>query len=186
MGLLSTAKLYVRRPRKLEAPTDLYAHEIALLEGGTLDLETLRGKPTLIVNTASKCGLTPQFAGLQELYDAYHERGLQLLGCPSGDFAGQELDDADEIGAFCQRNYGVTFPMSEKVSVRAQPHPLWDDLARQPGSAPPVWNFSKYLVGADGRLIARFSSKVAPGDPAVKAAIEAALPAAEPAAAVAS
>jgi glutathione peroxidase len=178
MGLLSTVKLYLKRPPKLDAPSDLYEHEIGLLEGGSLDLQTLRGRPTLIVNTASKCGLTPQFEGLQTLYDAYHDRGLQMLGCPSGDFNEQELEDAAAIGEFCQRNYGVTFPMTEKVSVRAQPHPLWEDLARQPGSAPPVWNFSKYLVGADGKLIARFSSKVVPGDPSIKAAIEAALPAA--------
>lgn len=180
MGLISTAKLYLKRPAKLDAPTDLYDHQIGMLEGGSLDLETLRGKPTLIVNTASKCGLTPQFEGLQSLYDTYHDRGLQILGCPSGDFADQELDDAEAIGEFCQRNYGVTFPMTEKVSVRADPHPLWDDLARQPGSGPPVWNFGKYLVGADGQLIARFSSKVVPGDPSITAAIEAALPPAAP------
>jgi glutathione peroxidase len=175
MGMLSTAKMYLKRPDKLDAPTDLYDHTIGLLDGGTLDLETLRGNPTLIVNTASKCGFTPQFEGLQALYDSYHEQGLQIVGCPSGDFAGQELDEATEIGAFCQKNYGVTFPMTEKVSVRADPDPLWDDLARQPGSGPPVWNFTKYLVGADGRLIARWATKTKPQDPEVTAAIEAAL-----------
>ncbi|MDA0184505.1 glutathione peroxidase [Solirubrobacter phytolaccae] len=175
MGLLSTAKLYLRRTSALEEPTDLYEHEIGLLEGGTLDLRELRGRPTLFVNTASKCGLTPQFAGLQDLYDTYGSRGLQIVGTPSGDFAGQELDDDAEIAAFCQRNYGVSFTITEKVSVRADPHPLWDDLARQPGSAPPTWNFSKYLVGGDGKLIARFSSRVAPDATQVTEAIEAAL-----------
>jgi glutathione peroxidase len=180
MGMLSTAKMYLKRPEKLEAPTDLYDHEIGLLEGGTLDLNTLRGNPTLIVNTASRCGFTPQFEGLQALYDRYHERGLQIVGTPSGDFNDQELDDAAEIGQFCQRNYGVTFTMTEKVSVRADPHPLWDDLARQPDSGPPVWNFTKYLVGADGRLLARWVTKVKPEDAGIAAAIEAALPAVQP------
>lgn len=175
MGLLSTAKLYLQRTETVDAPTDLYAHEIGLLEGGTLDLRTLRGKPTLIVNTASKCGLTPQFEGLQALYDRYGARGLQVVGTPSGDFAAQELDAAEAIGEFCQRNYGVTFTMTEKVSVRANPHPLWSDLARQPRSGPPTWNFSKYLVGSDGRLLARFSSTTKPESARVTAAIEAAL-----------
>src|SRR5260221_10396897 len=102
MGLLSTIKMYTRKPDKLDEPTDLYNHRVTLLDGGELDLETLRGKPTLVVNTASKCGLTPQFAGLQALYDQYADRGLQILGSPSGDFAGQEYDDADRIGAFCE------------------------------------------------------------------------------------
>jgi glutathione peroxidase len=176
MGLLSTAKMYVSRgPEKLDEPTDVYAHTIGLLEGGTLDLETLRGQPTLFVNTASKCGFTPQFEGLQKLYDAYHERGLQIVGTPSGDFNDQELEDASEIGAFCQRNYGVAFTMTEKVSVRADPHPLWADLARQPDSGPPGWNFTKYLVGADGQLIERWSTKVKPEDAQIAQAIESAL-----------
>ena len=178
MGWLSTAKLYLKRNKPLEQPTDLYAHRIGLLEGGELDLATLRGAPTLIVNTASKCGFTPQYAGLQALYETYGPRGLNVLGCPSEDFAEQELDEAAEIGAFCRQNYGVTFPLSEKVSVRANPVPLWDDLSRQPGSAPPNWNFTKYLVGADGRLVSRWGTKVKPKDASIAAAIEAALPAA--------
>jgi glutathione peroxidase len=175
MGLLSTAKMYLTRPGRLDARGDLYRHRVGLLEGGELDLQTLRGRPTLIVNTASKCGFTGQYEGLQELYDTYRERGLQILGCPSGDFAGQELDTAEEIGAFCQRNYGVSFPLAEKMSVRAEPHPLWEDLARQPGSGPPAWNFTKYLVDADGRLLQRFSTRTKPGDDDVRRAIEAAL-----------
>lgn len=178
MGLLSTAKLYLRRtPDALDERTDLYEHTIGTLEGGTFDLGDLRGRPTLIVNTASKCGLTPQFAGLQALYDEFHPRGLEILGTPSGDFADQELDDAGAISEFCQRNYGVAFPMSERVSVRADPHPLWADIARQPDSGAPSWNFGKYLIGPDGRLVARFSSRTKPDDPELRAAIEAVLPA---------
>ena len=175
MGMLSTAKMYIKRTKSLDEPTDLYEHKVTLLEGAELDLGTLRGRPTLIVNTASKCGYTPQFEGLQELYATYHDQGLEIIGTPSGDFAEQELEGAEEIGEFCQRNYGVAFPMTEKMSVRADPSPLWEDLARQPDSGPPVWNFSKYLVGADGKLIKRWATKVEPKDPDIIAAIEAAL-----------
>lgn len=175
MGMLSTAKMYLRRSAPLDAPTDLYAHRIGLLDGGELDLGSLRGGPTLIVNTASRCGFTPQYAGLQAIYETYGSRGLNVLGCPSGDFADQELDEASAIGAFCQKNYGVTFPLTEKVSVRADPVPLWADLARQPGSAAPNWNFTKYLVDADGRLLHRWGTRTTPEDPEIAAAIEAAL-----------
>jgi glutathione peroxidase len=173
--MLSSVKMYLRRTPRLSEPTDLYEHSVTLLDGGRLDLSTLRGQPTLIVNTASKCGYTPQYAGLQALYERYSDRGLQILGSPSGDFAHQEFDDAAEIGAFCERNYDVAFPLTEPMSVRAHPDPLWEDLARQPGSGPPGWNFTKYLVGADGRLIHRWATRVKPEAPEIVAAIEAAL-----------
>jgi glutathione peroxidase len=176
MSIVSTLRMYVRRTPKLREPTDLYTHRVTLLDGGELDLAELHGRPTLIVNTASKCGFTPQYEGLQTLHERYGDRGLQLLGSPSADFADQEYDSGEEIGEFCQRNYGVQFPLTERTSVRADPSPLWTDLARQPNSAPPVWNFTKYLVGADGRLIARWPTKVKPEDPAIVDAIEAALP----------
>jgi glutathione peroxidase len=176
MNPLATLRMYLRRTPKLDSPTDIYEHHVKLLDGGELDLSTLRGRPTLIVNTASKCGFTPQYEGLQNLHERYGDRGLQVLGSPSADFAEQEYDDAQQIGAFCQQNYGVTFPLTERTSVRAQPSPLWSDLARQPNSGPPVWNFTKYLVGADGRLIARWPTKVTPEDPKIVAAIEAVLP----------
>jgi glutathione peroxidase len=176
MSVFSTLRMYTRRTAKLSDPTDIYDHHVKLLDGGDLDLASLRGKPTLFVNTASKCGYTPQYEGLQALYERYSDRGLQMLGSPSADFADQEYDDADEIATFCAKNYGVTFPLTERTSVRADPSPLWSDLSRQPGSAPPVWNFSKYLVGADGKLIARWPTKVTPEDPKIVAAIEAALP----------
>jgi glutathione peroxidase-family protein len=176
-NLLSTARMYLKRTPKLDAASDLYDHTVTLLDGGTLDMGSLRGRPTLIVNTASKCGFTPQYEGLQKLYERYSERGLQVLGSPSADFADQEFDDAGEIGEFCQKNYGVTFPLTERTSVRADPSPLWSDIARQPDSGPPVWNFTKYLIDADGHLIARWPSKVTPDDPRIAEAIEAALPA---------
>ena len=180
MSVLSTLKMYLRRPKRLAQPTDLYTHKVTLLDGGELDLASLRGHPTLIVNTASKCGFTPQYAGLQSLYEHYQERGLKLLGCPSGDFADQEYEDNQEIGEFCQRNYGVQFPLTERMSVRAEPAPLWEDLIRQPGSGPPAWNFTKYLVDADGRLVRRWSTKVAPEDPQILEAVEEALAGSSP------
>ena len=176
MSIFSTARMYLRRTPKLAEPTDLYEHQVKLLDGDELDLTTLRGMPTLFVNTASKCGYTPQYEGLQALYERYGDRGLHVVGSPSADFADQEYDDAEEIGAFCQKNYGVTFPLTERTSVRADPSPLWSDLARQPHSGPPAWNFTKYLVGADGKLIARWPTKVTPEDPKIVAAIEQALP----------
>jgi len=176
MKWLTTLRMYTHRTAHLDEPTDLYSHHVRLLDGGQLDLETLHGRPTLIVNTASKCGFTPQYEGLQKLHETFAERGLQVLGFPSADFAGQEYDAAAEIGAFCQRNYGVTFPLSERTSVRATPTPLWRDLSRQPRSGPPTWNFTKYLVGADGRLIGRWSTKTRPDDAELVSAIEAALP----------
>jgi glutathione peroxidase-family protein len=176
MSVLSTLKMYTRRTPKLSEPTDVYSHQVKLLDGAELDLASLHGKPTLIVNTASKCGYTPQYEGLQALYERYSDRGLQMLGSPSADFADQEYDDAEEIASFCQKNYAVTFPLTERTSVRADPSPLWSDLSRQPGSAPPVWNFTKYLIGADGKLIARWPTKVKPDDPKIVAAIESALP----------
>ena len=168
--------MYMRRTPRLDEPTDLYTHQVRLLDGRTLDLASLRGKPTLIVNTASKCDYTPQYEGLQALYERYEDRGLQMLGFPSGDFAAQEYDRAGEIATFCTVNYGVSFALSERTSVRANPSPLWSDLARQLGSGPPAWNFTKYLVGSDGKLIARWPTKVPPDDPKLIEAIESALP----------
>jgi glutathione peroxidase len=174
--MLSTLRLYLRRPPKLQEPTDLYDHRVTLLDGRQLDLNNLRGRPTLIVNTASKCGFTPQYAGLQALYERFASRGLQVLGTPSADFANQEFDEAEAIGSFCSAEYGVTFTLTEPMSVRAHPDPLWEDISRQPNSGPPTWNFTKYLVSADGRLIRRWSTKVVPEDPSIIDAIEAALP----------
>jgi glutathione peroxidase len=176
MSKLGTAKMLLRRTPKLEQQTDLYTHEVQLLEGGEINLASLRGKPTLIVNTASKCGFTPQYEGLQKLHERFKDQGLNVIGFPSGDFADQEFEDAAEIGEFCQKNYGVTFPLSERTSVRENPSPLWRELTSQPNSAPPSWNFNKYLVGADGRLIAHWGSKTTPDDPELVSAIEQALP----------
>lgn len=175
MSKIATLKMYLRRPATQDEPTDLYAHRLTLLDGGELDLADWRGGPTLFVNTASKCGFTPQYEGLQALYARYHARGLNILGSPSGDFADQEFEQATEIEAFCENNYGVEFPLTERTSVRERPGDFWQDLISQPNSAPPKWNFTKYLVGADGHLIDHWGATVKPEDEQITAAIERAL-----------
>lgn len=138
------------------------------------------GDVVLVVNTASKCGFTPQFEALEGLHAKYKARGFAVLGFPSGDFKAQEFEDEKQIQEFCTLTYGVKFPMFEKVHVVGeQATPLYKDLAKAAGEAP-KWNFHKYLVGRDGTLIASYGSKTAPDDPAVVAAIERALAAPAP------
>jgi len=133
------------------------------------------GRVLLVVNTASKCGFTPQYEGLEALQKTYAARGLSVLGFPSNDFKGQEPGDEKQIQEFCTLTYGVKFPMFEKVHVVGdQATPLYQRLAAASGVAP-GWNFHKYLVGRDGTLVAQFPSKVAPDDKALVAAIERAL-----------
>lgn len=136
---------------------------------------TYGGDVLLVVNTASKCGYTPQFEALEALHAKYRGKGFAVLGFPSGDFKAQEFEDEKEIQAFCTLTYGVKFPMFEKVHVvGAEVTPLYRDLATAAGEAP-RWNFHKYLIGRDGRLVASYGSKVTPDDPQVVAAIEKAL-----------
>ncbi|WP_246109196.1 glutathione peroxidase [Vulcaniibacterium gelatinicum] len=143
--------------------------------------EVHAGKVLLIVNTASKCGFTPQFEALEALHAKYKDQGFAVLGFPSGDFKEQEFEDEAQIREFCTLTYGVKFPMYEKVHVVGEnATPLYRDLARAAGEAP-KWNFHKYLVGRDGRLIASFGTRIKPDDPAVVAAIERALEAPRPA-----
>jgi glutathione peroxidase len=175
MSKISTLKMYLHRQPHLDQPTDLYEHRVTLLDGGELDLANWRGQPTLFVNTASKCGFTPQYEGLQSIYERYHDRGLNILGSPSGDFADQEFEEGDEIANFCKKNFGVEFPLTERTSVRESPDGLWQDLTSQPNSAAPKWNFTKYLVGADGRLIDHWGPMIRPDGEKITAAIEQAL-----------
>lgn len=133
------------------------------------------GDVLLVVNTASKCGYTPQFEALEALHAKYGAKGFAVLGFPSGDFKAQEYEDEKQIQEFCTLTYGVKFPMFQKVHVvGADATPLYQDLAKAAGEAP-KWNFHKYLVGRDGRLIASYGSKVTPDDPQIVAAIEKAL-----------
>ena len=144
------------------------------LDGSDQDLSEFEGQVVLVVNTASKCGLTPQDEGLQRLYDEKNDAGFTVLGFPANDFFEQEPGGEDEIAEFCQVNYGVSFPMFAKTSVKGDDaNPLFATLTEL--SEEPEWNFAKYLIGRDGKLVSKFPAQTVPEDPEVVAAIDAAL-----------
>ena len=137
--------------------------------------QTYSGKVLLVVNTASKCGYTPQYEGLEKLHEKYQQQGLVVLGFPSNDFMGQEPGSETEIQDFCRLTYDVKFPMFEKTAVKKEhAHPFYVQLAELSGTYP-TWNFHKYLIGRDGKFIAQFSPHTKPFDPTVVTAIERAL-----------
>ena len=141
------------------------------LEGDERDLGQYVGKVVLVVNTASKCGLTPQFEGLQRVYESKNADGLEILGFPANNFMDQEPGTDGEIAEFCQKNYGVGFPMFAKTDVVGDTaNPLFERLSG--GSEPPEWNFAKYLVGRDGRLVSKFPAGTEPEDPELLAALD--------------
>jgi glutathione peroxidase len=147
---------------------------IRLLDGTTLRPAALRGRVVLVVNTASRCGYTPQFEGLEALHRSKRADGLTVVGFPSDDFR-QELRSGEEIAAFCELNYGVSFPMAEEGAVTgARAQPLFARIAARPGPAgeEPAWNFTKYLLDREGRLVARFGSSVEPDHPSLVAAVD--------------
>lgn len=150
---------------------------------GEIRLAEFAGRPVLVVNTASRCGFTPQYDGLQALWERWRDRGLVVIGAPSRDFGRQEFEDEGEIKSFCEVNFAIDFPMTELVKVKGpQAHPFyaWAAEAAQadPRDLPtPRWNFHKYLVGPDGGLAAAFDTSVEPQDPALNRAIAALLPA---------
>ena len=145
-----------------DTPASLFDFEALSIDGQPAHLSTQRGKVLLIVNTASACGFTPQFAGLQTLWETYRDRGLVVLGFPSNEFGHQDPGSNGEIASFCQLNYGVSFPMMSKVQVNgSHAHPLWQWLTRQApgilGSKAVKWNFTKFLVGRDGTVLKRYA-----------------------------
>jgi glutathione peroxidase len=151
-------------------------HEFTLntIDGSAAPLSAYKGKVLLLVNVASKCGYTPQYAGLQSLYEKYRDRGLVVIGIPANNFGGQEPGTNEEIKTFCTRNYNVSFPMMSKVSVKGSDmNPLYGYLTQTGGDV--KWNFTKFLVGKDGRVIERFESKVTPDSAELTAAVEKAL-----------
>ena len=150
-----------------------YAFSFTGLKGGDIKLADFAGKPILVVNTASLCGYTPQYAGLQELWQRYHARGLMIVGVPSNDFGGQEPGGATEIEHTAHQGYGVAFPLAAKAAVRGDgQHPFYKWAAAERPLELPRWNFHKYLVGRDGHIVASFATSVEPTDPRVIAAIE--------------
>jgi glutathione peroxidase len=152
-----------------------YALKTTTLGGKPAELSTYAGKVTLVVNVASQCGFTPQYKGLEALHEELSSKGFSVLGFPSNEFGGQEPGSAEEIQEFCKKNYGVSFPMFSKLVTKPGPDqsPIYAFLTK--GGQVPAWNFSKYLVGKDGKVINFYSSKVTPESKELKDAIEAAL-----------
>jgi glutathione peroxidase len=143
--------------------TTVYDFSARTLAGDTVPLSNYRGRALLIVNTASKCGFTPQYEGLEKLYEKLEPKGLTILGFPCNQFGKQEPGSAEEIGAFCQKNYGVSFPMFEKIEVNGEnAHPLYKFLTKAKrglfGTSNVKWNFTKFLIGRDGVPVARYGS----------------------------
>ncbi len=158
----------------------IYDFSVTNIMGLPKSLADYKGKVLLIVNTASKCGFTPQYAGLQTLYETYHEKGFEILGFPCNQFMGQEPGSNEEIQNFCQVNYGVTFPMFDKIDVNGpNTHPLYEYLKKAaPGALGMTaikWNFTKFLINAEGNVLKRFAPNVEPAE--IVPDIEALLPA---------
>jgi glutathione peroxidase len=179
LAFVSEAQETGTSSRKKEMPLaqdSFYRLTTKTLEGQPADLETYAGKVALIVNVASQCGYTPQYAGLEKLYGDLKGKGFIVLGFPSNDFGGQEPGTAVEIRQFCSLNYVVTFPLFEKVVTKAGAgqSPVYANLQKQSGELP-SWNFAKYLVGKDGKVVKFYKSGVKPDDTGLRKDIEAAL-----------
>lgn len=158
------------------AADSVYEFTPNTIDGAPQSLSVYKGQVLLIVNTASKCGFTKQYAGLQALYEKQKDRGLVVLGFPANNFMGQEPGSNEEIQQFCSLKYSVTFPMFGKISVKGGDiDPLYAWLTAHPNGAPVSWNFNKFLIGRDGKLIAHFGSRTAPDSEELTAAIEKAL-----------
>lgn len=172
--LLGIAMSSLLKPAMAETAHDF---SFTAITGEALPLDQYRGKVVLVVNTASRCGFTPQYDDLQAVYEAYRDQGLVVLGVPSNDFGRQELDTAEEIKSFCEVNFNITFPLADKTVVKGNnAHPFYAWAAEELGyMARPRWNFHKYLVGREGQLINWYASTTNPNSSKVRAAIEAAL-----------
>ena len=177
MRYLAGALLFMTATLSMASDDALLDHDFRrLASDDVVNLaEAYAGKVVLVVNTASKCGNTPQYDGLEKLYEDYGDDGFVVLGFPSNDFLGQEPGTEEEIQEFCRLTYKVKFPMFEKVTVKkGKAHPFFDQLAAVSGTYP-TWNFHKFLIGRDGKLITQFSPRTQPGSKDVVSQIEAAL-----------
>lgn len=158
----------------------IYDIDVTTIDGETKTLAEFKGKTLVIVNVASKCGLTPQYTGLEKLQEDYAPRGLQVLGFPCNQFGGQEPGTEEEIATFCSTTYGVSFPMFSKIDVNGDArHPLYEELTKtadaEGKTGDVVWNFEKFVVSPEGEVVARFRPLVTPDDPALVETIEAQL-----------
>ena len=163
------------------ADESLYDTPIHALDGGDLNLHDYEGEAVLVVNVASRCGLTPQYTGLEELHERFREQGFTVLGVPCNQFMGQEPGTAEEIAEFCSTTYGVTFPLTEKVEVNGEDrHPLYRQLVDVPDAEGHTgdirWNFEKFLVAPGGKVVARFAPQVEPLSDEITSAVEANVP----------
>jgi len=157
-------------------PTAIQAIPVKRIDGTPASLAEFAGKVVLVVNVASECGLTPQYAGLQSLYEKYKDRGLVVLGFPANEFGAQEPGTNQQIAQFCRTRFAVTFPMFEKIVVKgAGKHPLYDALINAQPSGEITWNFEKFVVARDGAVVARFAPAVTPNDPKLIETLEAEL-----------
>ncbi len=173
MTLRSALTLLI--PSVLMAASSVHDFALTSIDGKPAPLSSYKGKVLLLVNVASKCGYTPQYTGLQSLYDKYKDRGLVVVGVPANNFGGQEPGTNEEIKTFCTRNYNVTFPMMSKVSVKGEDKtPLYGYLTENTGGDV-KWNFTKFLVDKNGKIVSRFESKVTPESPELTSAVEKAL-----------
>jgi glutathione peroxidase len=171
-------------PASAQAPAmsriTAYAFSFQGLESGDIKLADYAGKPILVVNTASQCGFTPQYTGLQQLWERYHDRGLMIIGVPSNDFGGQEPGGADDIMKTAHGEYHIGFPLAAKAQVKGpSPHPFYKWAAGERPLETPRWNFHKYLVGRDGHIAAVFPTDIEPTDARVINAVVKELPRAE-------
>lgn len=173
---------FILDPSPSRTPHEKTMHEFSMkdIDGRDVKLDSYKGRVVMVVNTASKCGLTPQYEGLQALYEKYKDKGFVVLGFPANNFMGQEPGTEKEIKEFCELNYKVTFPMFAKISVKGgDQHPLYTFLTNEqsnPGFAGDItWNFEKFLADRSGKVIARFSPKTTPDDPEITKAVETAL-----------
>ena len=163
------------RTRSSDMP-NLHDFSVKTIDGQSKSLKDYKGKPVLLVNVASACGLTPQYTGLEKLFREYRDQGLVVLGLPCNQFGAQEPGSEVEIQQFCSQNYGVSFPLTSKIEVNgAGAHPLYAWLRGETGGADIQWNFEKFLVGKDGHIVKRYSPKTVPEDKALRADIQAAL-----------
>ncbi|SFW15047.1 glutathione peroxidase [Sinomicrobium oceani] len=169
--ILLFATVFAQKEDYMDKET-IYQFKVEDLYGNEFDFSTLKGKKILVVNTASECGLTPQYEGLQELYDAYKSNNFVIVGFPANNFGGQEPGSDEEIAAFCKQNYGVTFPMMSKISVKGKDmHPVYQFLTEKSKNGKEdsevEWNFQKYLVDESGHLVKVIAPRTLPNDPSI-------------------
>lgn len=180
LGTLATGAGFATNPlakERVVSNTGIHQFTVKTIDGKPRSLADYRGKTLLVVNTASKCGNTPQYKGLEALYDKYRARGFEVLAFPANNFMGQEPGTDAQIAEFCEVNYQVSFPLFSKISVKGKDiAPLYAWLTKDSGFPGDIgWNFAKFLVGPDGKVIARFDPRTKPEDPKLVAALEAAL-----------